>query len=131
MIIYDHMVPTMAIVIGVVSALVISFAGYWIYVKRDFGMACMLTLRVLFFLLLGWCLLMPGKKTVETLQMKSRFLVLLDKSSSMTMTPVQDATNRWQVAQSVMRMPWVNNMVNKCDLDIYAFAEDVGPKLSL
>ncbi len=131
MIIYDHMVPTVAIVIGVVAALAVSFAGYWIFVKRDFAMACMVSLRVLFFLLLGWCLLMPGEKTVETLQMKSRFLVLLDKSASMTMTPVKDATNRWQVAQSVMQLPWVNNMQNKCELDIFAFAGDVGPKLSV
>lgn len=131
MIIYDHMVPTVAIVTGVIAALAVSFAGYWIYVKRDFGMACMVFLRSLFFMLLGWCLLMPGEKTVETQHMKSRFLVLIDKSSSMTMTPVKDATNRWQVAQSVMQLPWVSNMKNKCDLDIYSFAGDVSPKLSV
>ncbi|MDA3924218.1 MAG: glutamine amidotransferase [Kiritimatiellae bacterium] len=130
MIIYDHIVPTVAIVMGVLTALCATFASYWFFVKRDLAMASMISLRFLFFLLLGWCLLMPGEKTVQTLQMKSRFVVLLDTSSSMTMTPVENATNRWQVAQSVLQMPWVANMVNKCDLDIYAFAGDLGPRMS-
>jgi len=129
-IIYDHIVPTAVIVMGVVAALSVTFAAYWFFVKRDWAMASMILLRILFFLLLGWCLLMPGEKTVQTLQMKSRFLVLLDKSSSMTMTPVENAPNRWQVAQSVLQMPWVANMINKCDLDIYAFAGEIGPKLT-
>lgn len=131
MIIYDHIVPTAAIVTGVVAALAASFVGYLLFVKRDWAMVSMLLVRVLFFLLLGWCLLMPGERTVESLQLKSRFLVLLDKSKSMTMTPVKDGTNRWQVAQSVLQMPWMENMANKCDVDIYAFSDEVGPKIPL
>jgi len=129
-IIYDHIVPTAVIVTGVLAALSVTFAAYWFFVKRDWSMAVMIVLRTLFFLLLGWCLLMPGEKTVQTLQMKSRFVVLLDKSNSMTMTPVAGATNRWQVAQSVLQLPWVTAMGAKCELDIYAFAGEVSPKLT-
>ena len=131
MIIYDHMVPTSAIVTGAAAAVAVTVAAYWLFVKRDWAMAGLILLRTLFFLLLGWCMLMPGEKTVETLQLKSRFLVLLDKSSSMTMNPVKDATNRWQVAQSILRLPWAESMATKCDLDIYAFAAEVSPKLTM
>ena len=131
MIIYDHIVPTAAIVAGISVALAVSIASYWLFAKRDWGLAPMILLRVLFFLLLGWCLFMPGERTVETLELKTRFLVLVDKSRSMTMTPAKDATNRWQVAQSVLQMPWVAEMATKCEIDFYAFADDIGPKLTL
>ncbi|MFA7174548.1 MAG: glutamine amidotransferase [Kiritimatiellia bacterium] len=131
MIIYDHIAPTAVIVMAVVAALAVTLTAYWLFVKRDWPMAGMILLRTLFFLLLGWCLLMPGEKTVQTLQMKSRFIVLLDRSSSMTMTPVAGATNRWQVAQSVLQLPWVESMAAKCALDVYAFAGEIGPKLTL
>lgn len=131
MIIYDHTVPTAAIAAGASVALVVSIAGYWLYVKRDWVLAPLMLFRVLFFLLLVWCLLMPGERTVQTLQQKSRFLILVDKSRSMTLTPVKDATNRWQVAQDVLRRSWPATLAEKCDIDCYAFAEDVSAKLSL
>ena len=131
MIIYDHIVPASAIVAGVSAALAVTVAGYLFFVKRGWGVAPLILLRVLFFLLLGWCLFMPGERTVETLELKTRFLVLLDKSESMTMTPIPDATNRWQVAQSVLQMPWVADMADKCDIDFYAFAGEISPKLTL
>lgn len=131
MIIYDHIVPTAAIVTGVAVSLAVTVIGYCLFVKRDAGLVPMILLRVLFFMLLGWCLLMPGERTVQTLELKTRFLVLLDQSKSMTMTPVKDMTNRWQVAQSVLQMPWVAAMSEKCDIDFYSFAEDIGPKLTL
>jgi hypothetical protein len=130
-IIYDHIVPTVTIAAGVLTALAVTVAGYWFFVKRDWSQALMIAFRTVFFLLLGWCLLMPGERTVETLQMKPRFLVLLDRSQSMTMTRGEKATNRWQVAQSVLQMPWVASLENKFEIDFYAFAEEVSPKVPL
>lgn len=130
MVIYEHTVPTAAILAGVGVAAVVSLAGYWIYTKRDWAMAIMMTLRVLFLGLLAWCLFLPGNRVVQTLQQKSRFIVLLDKSSSMTLTPVKEATNRWQVAQAALRQPWLAVMSGKCDVDCYSLAEDVSGKLS-
>jgi hypothetical protein len=130
-IIYDHIVPMPVIVTGILTALAISTVAYWFFVKHDWHLVPLLLLRMLFLLLLGWCLLLPGSRSVETLQMKSRFIVLLDKSRSMTMTPVADATNRWQEALTILRMPWVADMANKCDLDLYAFANELGPKITL
>ena len=131
MIIYDHIAPTATIAVGVLTALAVTVAGYWFFVNRDWIQALMIVLRTVFFLLLGWCLLMPGERTVETIQMKPRFIVLLDKSQSMTMTRGEKTTNRWQVAQSVLQMPWVASMENKFEVDFYAFAEDVSSKVAL
>ncbi len=131
MIIYDHIVPTVMIAAGVLTALAVTVAGYWFFVKRDWIQALMVVLRTVFFLLLGWCLLMPGERTVETIQMKPRFIVLLDKSQSMTMTRGEKTTNRWQVAQSVLQMPWTASMENMFEIDFYAFAEEVSPKVAL
>ena len=131
MIIYDHIAPTATIAVGILTALAATVAGYWFFVNRDWIQALMVALRTVFFLLLGWCLLMPGERTVETLQMKPRFVVLLDKSQSMTMTRGEKTTNRWQVAQSVLQMPWVASMESKFEIDFYAFAEDVSSKVAL
>ncbi|MEI6149407.1 MAG: glutamine amidotransferase, partial [bacterium] len=131
MIIYDHIVPTVTIAAGVLTALAVTVAGYWFFVNRDWIQALMVLLRTVFFLLLGWCLLMPGERTVETIQLKPRFIVLLDKSQSMTMTRGEKTTNRWQVAQSVLQMPWAASLENKFEIDFYAFAEEVSPKVAL
>lgn len=131
MIIYEHTVPAIAIVAGCVVAVAASLAGYWFFVKRDWTLVAMVVLRALFLILLAWCLFLPGTRSVQTLTQKSRFLVLVDKSRSMTMTPVKDATNRWQVAQGVLGMSWVAALAEKCDIDFYSFDEDVSAKLSL
>jgi hypothetical protein len=130
-IIYEHTVPEAAIIAGVSAALALSGAGYWFFAKRDWALTPLIGLRVLFFLLLGWCLFMPGERTVHSLQQKSRFLVLVDTSRSMTMSPVKNATNRWQVAQEVLRKPWAATLAEKCDIDCYSFAGEVSAKLSL
>ncbi len=130
MIIYEHTVSTPTILAGVSVAIAISVAGYWLYVNRNWLQIPLVALRVLFLLLLGWCLFMAGERTVHTLQQKTRFLVLLDKSKSMTMTPVKDAVNRWQVAQEALSMPWAATLSEQCDIDYYYFADEVSAKLT-
>ncbi|MEI6787765.1 MAG: glutamine amidotransferase [bacterium] len=131
MIIYEHTVPAAVIVAGALVAVAVSFVGYWFYAKREWTLVPMVVLRALFLILLAWCLFMPGLRSVQTLAQKSRFLVLVDKSQSMTMTPVKDATNRWQVAQGVLGLPWLATLAEKCDIDIYSFDADVSGKLAL
>jgi len=130
-IIYEHTIPATVIVVGVAVAVAVSLAGYWFFVKRNWALAPLMVLRALFFLTLAWCLFMPGQRTVQTLQQKSRFLILVDRSQSMTMTPVKDATNRWQVAQEVLGRAWLNSLAEKCDIECYAFADEVSSKLSV
>ena len=131
MIIYDHLAPTAVIAAGVLAALAATGVGYGLFVKRDGPMWVMLLSRVCFFLLLGWCLLLPGEKRVETLEQRTRFLVLVDESRSMTMTPVKGMTNRWQTVQTVLQMPWAAGMAEKCEVEVYPFSADLQQKTSL
>lgn len=130
MVIYEHTVPAAAIIFGVGVSVAASLVGYWLFVKRDWAMAVMMALRVLFLALLGWCLFLPGQRIVNTLQQKSRFLILVDKSRSMTLNPGREATNRWQMAQASLRLPWADVVAGKCDVDCYSLAEEVGEKLT-
>lgn len=132
MVIYEHTVPAALIVVGVAVAVVVSVAGYWLYAKRDWASALMVLLRVLFLALLAFCLFMPGERKSETLQQKSRFVVLVDKSKSMTMTPPgKDTTNRWAVAQSALTRSWPEALAENCDVECYSFSDEVSPKLPM
>jgi len=128
---YDHLAPTAAVAAGVLAALAATGAGYALFVKRDGPMLAMLFSRICFFLLLGWCLLLPGEKRVETLEQKTRFLVLVDESRSMTMTPAKGMTNRWQAAQAVLQLPWAAGMAEKCEVEVYPFSADLQQKTAL
>lgn len=132
MIIYEHNVPSIMIGVAVVLAAVLCFLGYWLYAKRDWAVAAMVALRVLFLALLAWCLFMPGERKSQTLQQKSRFIVIVDKSKSMTMVPpAKDTTSRWAVVQSALQQGWPDTLVENCDVDSYALSGDVSPKLSI
>ena len=63
-----------------ISAIGISVASCWLFVRHEKIMAVLGPIRLLFFLLLGWCLLMPGIKTVEVQKRKPHFLVAIDTS---------------------------------------------------
>lgn len=131
MILFEHTVPTMVLAMAVAVTVAASLAGYWIYAKRDWKTAGLALLRVAFLALLAWCLLLPGERVTQTLQQKSRFIVLLDKSQSMTMTPSKGGTNRWQAAQEVLRQDWSAALAGSCDIDVYAFDSEVSAKLTL
>jgi hypothetical protein len=131
MILYEHTAPVVALAAGVAVVAVVSLAGYWRFAGRDWITVILAGLRMVFLVLLGWCLLLPGERTVETHQQKSRFIVLVDKSRSMTLAPGKEATNRWEIAGQVLRQPWASDLAAKCDIDCYAFAGEVSGKMSL
>ena len=131
MIIYEHTLPTVLIGLGVAAATAVSMLGYVLWVKKSLPMAVMAALRVFFLALLTWCLLLPGRRETQTLKNKPRFVVLLDTSKSMLMTAPKQTTNRWAVVKQALQQPWVAALAANCDLDCYAFATDVGRKLSV
>lgn len=128
MMIYEHTLPTMAIGVAVTLAAIISVLGYWLFVKRDLMMAVMMAVRVAFFALLAWCLLLPGERKTQTLKQKPRFVVLMDTTKSMLMTPPKEVSNRWSVAMAAMNQPWVKTLAENCDIDCYAFTDDISKK---
>jgi len=132
MVIYEHTVPTVLIGLGVAAAAAASMLGYALWNRRTLLSAAMAALRVFFLALLAWCLFQPGRRDTQTLKQKPRFVVLLDTSQSMLMTPPKpQATNRWAVVAQTLQQPWVAALAAGCDLDCYAFNTDVGRKLTI
>ena len=130
MIVYEHSATSALIWVCAGIATALAAYSYWRFVHRNFRMFAMAFTRTLFFCLLAWCLFMPGRKDILTEQQKPRFVILLDTSKSMRLTPSPDAPDRWSAAQSVLGMSWKHTVAAECDVDIYKFAEEVGSELS-
>jgi len=88
-------------------------------------------LYLLFLVILLWCLFMPGSRKVETHTLKPRFVVALDTSSSMMLSPSVHISNRWSVAKDILQMPWVKSVGAECEIDVYAFSSEVASKIPL
>lgn len=130
MIVFEHSMRSVMIWIGVIAAVTAAAYSYWCFVRKDFPTAAMAVVRLLFFLLLAWCLFMPGLKRVLTQMLKPRFIVAIDTSNSMLLRPSEDVSNRWFEAMQALDQPWTKIVAAECEVDTYAFATDVGPRLS-
>ena len=126
---YEHTVPQQVIVGGLVAALAVVLFSFWRYLPRDRGVLFLAILRIVFFLLLAWCLFRPMDKRRQNEQLKPRFLVLADTSASMAMTPQKAIPTRWSVAQEVLKQPWTSEVALKAELDAYTFNSLLGSKM--
>jgi len=131
MIIFEHTVPSVLIWLGVVVALSVVGYSFWRYLKPDIFTIILLVLRVLFFALLVWCLFQPQLKRSLTQIMKPRFIVALDISKSMLLTPFSNLSNRWIVAKQILDKPWTGIIDTECDIDMYTFASQLESKTDL
>lgn len=129
--ILEHTIPLVFIVGALGIALSLALFGFWRYLPRNFSTVCLAFLRVLAIALLGWCLLLPSLKKVLTELRKPRFIVALDQSASMALTPGEQFPSRWQTAQEVLSQPWVKTVSGECDLDYVSFASELAPVQSL
>ena len=125
MIIFEHTMATVWIWLGVLGALGLGAFSVWRWAPRTLAMCLISLLHVLFLFLLLWCLLMPGCRNVETRTHKPRFVVVLDTSKSMLLTPEEDRSNRWAQAQQILAMPWVERVAADCEIDLYGFDGEV------
>jgi hypothetical protein len=98
------------------------------YMPRNLLTPVLALFRIVFFILLGWCLMLPLRKEASSELVKPRFVVALDTSASMSMSPTSSIPTRWAVAQEVLKMPWKQMIAAQCDIDVYPFAESLGEK---
>ncbi|MBT3296028.1 MAG: hypothetical protein HN919_21985 [Verrucomicrobia bacterium] len=131
MMVFEHTMATMWIWLGVLGAVGLGAFSVWRWAPRTRAMGVISLLHVLFLFLLLWCLLMPGHKTLETRTLKPRFIVALDTSKSMLLTPQEGLSNRWARAQEILAMPWVERVGDECDIDLYGFDGEVGAPLTM
>ncbi|MBI2437249.1 MAG: hypothetical protein HYV36_00335 [Lentisphaerae bacterium] len=130
--IVEHTLPLALIIAALALAAGVGLFSFWRYLPRNFSVLLLAFGRLLVIALLGWCLLLPSLKRILTELRKPRFIVALDQSASMALTPPGlTLKSRWQTAQSVLSQPWVKTLARACDLDYVAFAGDLGSRQSL
>lgn len=127
-ILFEHSFPLLAIAGIVTTAIALGALWFWYYLEFNASVLIVAILRILFFLLLGFCLLLPMMKKSQTELLKPRFLVAVDISESMKMAPADYATNRWLVVRQVLEQPWVKSLSDQCDIEIFPFAGELGNK---
>jgi len=126
MIVYEHTFPVSAILIALLSAFVLGGLAVWRFLPRNLGNIAIFVLYTLSLLGVGWCLLLPGYKNSVTQLLKPRFIIALDTSRSMTLSPSPDVPTRWATAQEALKQPWISSLGAECQIEVYPFTSQLG-----
>ncbi len=123
MILFEHTTPVgllMVVLLLVVAAA--AFSG-WRHLSWSWANGLMGLTYAGAWILLAWCLLLPGHKEDLTRLLKPKFAVVLDTSGSMALRPRDGVTNRWENAQEALALPWVGSVTAECDVQLFALAD--------
>jgi len=127
---FEHSVPLVLLL----AALGVAWAATLFAVLRWPGFSPLQTLlvavRLLFFLLLGWCLLLPSRKEDEQELRKPHVLVALDVSASMTNSPSADVPPRHVTARLLLTQEWVRVVSAQSRFQIHPFDLELLPPVS-
>lgn len=121
MIVFEHTFPLWSIVLIITMALLIGGFSAWRFLQRR---AISVVLVLFYILVLGgmvWCMLLPGIRNTFTQVRKPRFIVALDTSQSMALTPSPEVPSRWAMAQEALKRPWLSSVANECELEFFPF----------
>ncbi|MDP2989676.1 MAG: hypothetical protein Q8O57_03820, partial [Kiritimatiellota bacterium] len=129
--IFEHNLPLALIVAAVVAVLAVAGFGFWRYIRNEKAALVIIALRLLFIFTFAWCLLMPTLKHTVTETLKPHFIVVLDVSASMNMTPSTNFPARWATVQAILTQSWSKAITDRCVIDCYTAAEDLGVKSAL
>ena len=125
MIVYEHTIPLWAIQSCVGACLLLCALTSSLYLRRGFAHAAVVSLHILVLAGMAWCIFLPGVRNTSTRVRKPRFLVALDTSQSMTLSPEPHIPSRWSTAQSVLKLPWLSKISTECELEFFHFDADV------
>jgi len=131
MITFEHTAPATLIWLGIVLSVLVCIFSYARFVRVNLYTLIIVLIRVIFFALLLWCLFLPEMRRSETEILKPRFIVGLDTSNSMTLSPAEGIPRRWDTALQALQMEWTKSVGAECEIDVYSFAADVSRKLTL
>ncbi len=129
MIVYEHTFPVPAIVATLSTAILLGALTAWKFLPRRWLNGFIFLLYSLVLLGLGWCLLMPGLKNSLTQLRKPRFIIALDTSQSMTLSPSPDVPSRWTTVQEALKRPWLAALASECDIEFFPFASELGENI--
>ena len=131
MIVYEHTFPVPAMIAALATALILGGFTAWKFLPHRLLNFVLFLLYALILLGTGWCLLLPGTKNALTQLRKPRFIIALDTSQSMTLTPSPDVPTRWATAQEALKRPWLSSLAADCDIEIFPFASELGENVPL
>lgn len=129
--IFEHSISLVLIVAVVAAALILALFGFWRHIRNERTALLIIALRLLFIFAFAWCLLMPVFQRSLTETFKPRFIVALDISASMNMTPSTNLPARWAVAGAVLTQSWTRALSGQCEIDCYTVADELGVKSAL
>ncbi|MCX7008358.1 MAG: glutamine amidotransferase [Kiritimatiellaeota bacterium] len=125
-IIYEHAAPISMILAAIAITLALGVFFFWRFLPGEVAAFYLWPIRAFFFLVLGWCLLMPTQKRALTEVIRPRFLIALDTSASMGMSPNATIPPRWKLAREALQQPWATEVEKQCDIEVYPFASELG-----
>jgi Putative glutamine amidotransferase len=121
MIVLEHTFPLWAIVLIITLALVLGLFTAWRFLQRRVINAVLVFFYVLILAGMTWCMLLPGLRNTFTQVRKPRFIVALDTSQSMALTPAPEVPSRWKVAQEALKRPWFSALAGECEVEFFPF----------
>jgi hypothetical protein len=129
---FEHSVSIALMLTALFASLCVVAFAVWRYLPRNATGATLAGLRILFLLILFWVLLLPGKKSAITEVVKSRFIVLLDTSGSMSQSADPSAGRpRWESAKAMLDRAWAKSLKARCLVEVYPFNADLESPVSL
>jgi hypothetical protein len=124
--IFEHTASTAAIGAGLVVAVLTLLLAVWRWPGFSWLQTALAAVRIAFFALLGWCLLMPAAREDQREVIRPRFIIALDTSASMTNTPSAAIPARHAVARGLIAQDWVRVMASRATVDLYPFDRELG-----
>jgi hypothetical protein len=121
MLVFENSFPLWALISLLVCALALGAFSAWRFLQRRALNALLVFSYLLVLGGMAWCMLLPGLRNTVTQVRKPRFIVALDTSQSMSLTPAPDVPTRWSVAQEAFKRAWFGRMKNECEVDFFSF----------
>ena len=131
MTVFEHTISTPLLVLALLAAILAGAWSAWRYLPRNRGNIALAALYLLILLAVAWCLLLPGRKEATTQLMKPRFVIALDTSSSMMLSPSEEIPERWTKAMQALDLPWVDVVSDECVVEVFPFSSQVSEAVPL
>ena len=94
MIVFEHTASAGFIWVAAVAAAALTAWTFYRWVRPPLISAVLVVLRIAFLALLAWCLFLPSRRDTLKQITKPRFVVALDASVSMLLSPPGSSSNR-------------------------------------
>jgi uncharacterized membrane protein len=128
-ILWQSRFPRGALVALLVAAVLVLLFTTWRYQPKRLLATLLGLLRLVFLAALGWCLLLPVLRSVERERLKTRFLIALDTSGSMSLKATKATASRWETAAKILGQPWRDAVAAKAEVNLFTFDKTLSPPL--